>query len=575
MKKKPFAQGGASDLDKTIKKLSHKKDAPKFVFAIILVLYLLASIALRKVASDLSMVFLFGDRIPIQAFAGVFSSISNVCLIFLAVFFGRAGFFTSIAILVVQFPMMIVGLFIAHNLTAIPGFFSNTFAIITCVIIYINNTRIERYQTRLRSQAVMDRLTGLPNRYACAEMAEKFISKSVKFAVVSIDLDNFKGINDTMGHETGDQVIVEIANRWKALADSRRTNTREFLARLSGDDFYLIVWNYRSSQDILDTINCYKAELERKITINGCDYFMTAGFGYAEFPEDADSSVSILACASTAMHEAKRRGGEKSVVRFSVNHLRTAKNLELERKIRAALDNDLIFFQLQPQFDTSRKLRGFEALARMKDADGSLISPADFIPVAEKMGLVDKIDALVFSKAAKFLAGLMANTGKGIILCINVSVRHLMKNNFVEELKGIIASTGILPNNLEIDITESIMIESAEKALECIRQVKEMGVNVAIDDFGTGYSSLSYLNKFPADILKIDKSFIDVMNTSEASKKYVATIISLGHLLNLKVVAEGVETADQLETLESIGCDYIQGFLWGRPLSPEDAAQLL
>ncbi|MBR5095563.1 MAG: EAL domain-containing protein [Treponema sp.] len=575
MKKKPFAQGGASDLDETIKKLSHKKDAPKFVFAIILVLYVLASVALKKVASDLSMVFLFGDRIPIQAFAGVFSSISNVCLIFLAVFFGRAGFFTSIAILVVQFPMMIVGLFIAHNLTAIPGFFSNTFAIITCVIIYINNTRIERYQTRLRSQAVMDRLTGLPNRYACAEMAEKFISKSVKFAVVSIDLDNFKGINDTMGHETGDQVIVEIANRWKALADSRRTNTREFLARLSGDDFYLIVWNYRSSQDILDTINCYKAELERKITIDGCDYFMTAGFGYAEFPEDADSSVSILACASTAMHEGKRRSGEKSVMRFSANHLRTAKNLELERKIRFALDNDMVFFQLQPQFDTSRKLRGFEALARMKDADGSLISPADFIPLAEKMGLVDKIDVLVFSNAAKFLADLMAKTGKEVTLCINVSVRHLMKNNFLDELKEIIKTSGISPKNLEIEITESIMIDSAEKALECIKQVKEMGVNVAIDDFGTGYSSLSYLNKLPADILKIDKSFIDVMNTSEASKKYVATIISLGHLLNLKVISEGVETADQLATLEGIGCDYIQGFLWGKPLAPEDAAQLL
>ena len=575
MEKKPFAQGGASDLDETIKKLSHKKDAPKFVFAIILVLYIAASVALRKVAGDRSMVFLFGARMPVQAFAGVFSSISNVCLIFLAVFFGRVGFLTSLMILLVQFPMMAAGMILNRNFTTIPGAFSNTFAIITCVIIYINNTRIERYQTRLRSQAVMDRLTGLPNRYACAEMAEKFIAKSVKFAVVSIDLDNFKGINDTMGHETGDQVIVEIAKRWMALADSRRTNTREFLARLSGDDFYLIIWNYGSSQDILDTINCYKAELERKITIDGCDYFMSAGFGYAEFPEDADSSVSILACASAAMHEVKRRGGEKSVMRFSVNHLRTAKNLELERKIRAAFDNDLFFFQLQPQFDTSRRLRGFEALARMKDADGSLISPADFIPVAEKMGLVDKIDTLVFSRAAKFLADLMAKTGKTLTLCINVSVRHLMRNNFVDELKGIIDSSGISPNNLEIEITESIMIESAEKALECINQVKRMGVNVAIDDFGTGYSSLSYLNKFPADILKIDKSFIDVMNTSEASKKYVATIISLGHLLNLKVVSEGVETADQLATLEGVGCDYIQGFLWGRPLSPEDAAMLL
>lgn len=566
---------GRGNIDGALKQISAHRQLPKGVFVLLLVLYVITNYFVTKASHDRTMVIFLGNRLPVASFAGIFSALGNICITFLVLFFGKIGFAVSLCVLLLQFPIQLMGMVAHHHMNSIQGFFANIFAIITCVIIYVNNRRIERYQMRLRSQAVVDRLTGLPNRFACAEMAEKFISKSIKFAVVSIDLDNFKGINDTMGHETGDQVIVEIANRCKALADSRRTNTREFLARLSGDDFYLLVWNYGSSQDILDTINCYKAEIERKITIDNCDYFMGAGFGYAEFPEDADTSVSIFACASAAMHEVKRRGGEKNVMRFSANHLRSAQTLEMERKIRAALENDLVFFQLQPQFDTSRKLRGFEALARMKDADGSLISPVDFIPVAEKMGLVDQIDALVFSKAAKFLADLMKKTGKSVVLCINVSVRHLMKNNFVDELRGIIDSSGISPKNLEIEITESIMIESAEKALECIKQVKEMGVNVAIDDFGTGYSSLSYLNKFPADILKIDKSFIDVMNTSESSKKYVATIISLGHLLNLKVISEGVETADQLTTLENIGCDYIQGFLWGKPLSPEDAALLV
>ena len=566
---------GRGNIDGALKQISAHRQLPKGVFVLLFVLYVITNYFVTKASHDRTMVIFLGNRLPVASFAGIFSALGNICITFLVLFFGKIGFAVSLCVLLLQFPIQLMGMVAHHHMNSIQGFFANIFAIITCVIIYVNNSRIERYQMRLRSQAVIDRLTGLPNRFACAEMAEKFISKSIKFAVVAIDLDNFKGINDTMGHETGDQVIVEIANRCKALADSRRTNTREFLARLSGDDFYLLVWNYGSSQDILDTINCYRTEIERKITIDNCDYFMGAGFGYAEFPEDADTTVSIFACASAAMHEVKRRGGEKKVMRFAANHFRTAQNLEMERKIRFALENDLVFFQLQPQFDTSRKLRGFEALARMKDADGSLISPADFIPVAEKMGLVDKIDVLVFSKAAKFLADLMKERGREVTLCINVSVRHLMKNNFLDELREIIKSSGISPNNLEIEITESIMIDSAEKALECIRQVKEMGVQVAIDDFGTGYSSLSYLNKLPADILKIDKSFIDVMNTSESSKKYVATIISLGHLLNLKVISEGVETADQLTTLESIGCDYIQGFLWGKPLAPEDAAQLV
>jgi EAL domain-containing protein (putative c-di-GMP-specific phosphodiesterase class I) len=222
-----------------------------------------------------------------------------------------------------------------------------------------------------------------------------------------------------------------------------------------------------------------------------------------------------------------------------------------------------------------KNLRGFEALARMKDADGNAISPVDFIPAAERVGLIDKVDATVFRKAAAFVGKLIRAREADIVLSMNVSVRHLMKNDFIDELREMIASCSVPARNLEIEITESIMIDSAEKALDRIKQVKAMGIKVAIDDFGTGYSSLSYLNKFPADMLKIDKSFIDVMNTSESSKQYVATIISIGHILNLKVISEGVETEDQLETLRKVGCDYIQGFIWGRPLPPEEAARLV
>ena len=211
----------------------------------------------------------------------------------------------------------------------------------------------------------------------------------------------------------------------------------------------------------------------------------------------------------------------------------------------------------------------------MKDSESNMVSPGEFIPVAEKIGLIDKVDLSVFRKSAMFFGKLIRETGADITLSINISVRHLMKNNFMDEIREILEKSDLPPKNLEIEITESIMIDSIDKALEVIGEIKEIGIKIAIDDFGTGYSSLSYLNKFPADLLKVDKSFIDEMNSSESSRQYVATIISIGHIMNLDVISEGVEEPEQLETLREIGCDFIQGFIWGKPLPPEEAEKLV
>ena len=212
----------------------------------------------------------------------------------------------------------------------------------------------------------------------------------------------------------------------------------------------------------------------------------------------------------------------------------------------------------------------------MRDADGNIVSPGEFIPVAEKTGLVDRIDLRVFELSMEFLSNVLkANKDSDIIISCNVSVRHLMKNNFIEELKDIIVKYQVPTSHIEIEITESVMIDSLEKALQRIDEIKDMGMKVAIDDFGTGYSSLSYLNNFPSDLLKIDKSFIDLMNTSESSKQYVATIVSIGHILNLHVISEGVEDEAQIETLREIGCDYIQGFVWGKPMPADEALEIV
>ncbi|MCR5762168.1 MAG: EAL domain-containing protein [Treponema sp.] len=563
------------NIDSALKDISQTKEPSKIFFFLVLLLYFLTYAILAKVAHSRNTILVLGTPTPLTIFSGVFSSLSNICIIFLVVLFKKKGFLTSLIILLCQFPIFVIAVFVRHILPSIPGIFSNIFTIVAITIIYINDRRLERYQERMMKQAVTDMLTGLPNRFACSEMINELIKKGERFAVVSIDLNNFKSINDTMGQDIGNDILKEIALRWKNLADSHKSGTEDFVAHARGDEYYMIVREYATSEGLIRTIEAYEAELERKITIANCDYFMTACFGYAEYPADYSKSGNLLSYADAAAHEIKGQDSSSKILHFSQNLLKTEQTLEMERKIRAALESDKIFFHLQPQYYASHKLRGFEVLARMKDDDGSFIPPVKFIPVAEKAGLIDQIDSRVFRKAACFLGELLKKKDMHLILCTNVSVRHLMKNNFIEEIKDIVKESGVSPDHFEIEITESIMIESVEKALQYIKELKGLGMKIAIDDFGTGYSSLSYLNKFPADMLKIDKSFIDVMNNSDSSKKYVATIISIGHVLNLEVISEGVETDDQLETLKDIGCDYIQGYLWGRPMPPEEAEKLV
>ena len=434
---------------------------------------------------------------------------------------------------------------------------------------------IYKMMERLKQLSFTDVLTTLPNRFACTDLLEDLIKHEKPFYLAVIDINAFKSINDTMGFQTGNNVLIEIATRWKAIAESGSTGTKDYFARLGGDEFALIIHDYHSEADALKTIQIYEAALSDRLTIDDCDFFITASIGYASYPDDSAESNSLMTYATASMYEVKRYGSSNHILRFSPDLLRIERNLEVEKIIRDALENDSIYFNLQPQFDMDHKLRGFEALARLKDEKGNFVSPAEFIPVAEKIGLIDKVDCTVYKKSAAFFGELLKKYGTDLMLSINVSVRHLMKNDFFDEVREVIELSGIPASNLEIEITESIMIDSAEKALRCIEKVKEMGINIAIDDFGTGYSALSYLNTFPADILKIDKSFIDKMNTTESSTQYVAAIISMGHIMGFEVISEGVEEPEQIETLRSIGCDYIQGFIWGRPLSPEDAMKLV
>ena len=438
------------------------------------------------------------------------------------------------------------------------------------------SSHIARYKVlkRLKHMGYTDTLTGLPNRFACNEYISELITKDEKFAVVSIDLNNFKSINDTLGFDGGNKVLIEVSKRWKTICEEEFEDIEFCLTRTGADEFILVISGNKTDLKIEDIISRYVEALNENLTIDGYDIYVTASFGYAEYPSDANTTDTLISRANSAMKEIKKVRSSEHILRFTPDILKDEHILGIENLIRSAIENDTIYFNLQPQFDMDHKLRGFEALARMKDVNGNIISPGEFIPVAEKVGLIDMVDGTVFKKAADFFGRLMNKTNADLTLSINASVRHLMKNDFIEEIQDLLKTSGIPADRLEIEITESIMIDS-EKALQRIEEIKKTGVQIAIDDFGTGYSSLSYLNRFPANLLKVDKSFIDKMNTSESSRQYVAEIISIGHIMGFDVISEGVEEPEQLEALKSIGCDYIQGYIWGRPLSAEDAEKLV
>ena len=558
-----------------MKKLLQERTAPKVWFVLLLAIYAATSVILNIAARSTKIVTIGPVTAPLKAFSGVFSSLASISVIFLVVFFRKQGYIPAIILILIQFPIIIAGVVTRRTPSGVSGIFTNILAATAITIIYINGIKVERSQERMNEQAVTDQLTGIPNRFACSEFISMLIRQNEKFAVVSVDINNFKSINDTMGHNTGNKVLKEIASRWRKTAGDPLSGSRDIVCRQGGDEFAILIRGYDSESDIRQKIACYESVLGSKISVNGYDIYVTASFGYAEFPADTHDAELLFSYADSAMYEIKQTKSSTHVLRFSPDMLGKKQTLETEKQLRYALENGTISFALQPQYDISHKLRGFEALARMKDSSGNSVSPGEFIPAAEKAGMIDKVDSAVFRRSAEFFSGLMRKTGLDITLSINISVRHMMKKDFLEEVRTVLSECGLSPHQLELEITESIMIDSPDKAINCISEIKKMGIKIAIDDFGTGYSSLSYLNKFPADLLKIDKSFVDKMNSSDSSKQYVAAIISIGHIMNFDVISEGVEDDEQLATLREIGCDFIQGYIWGRPLPPEEAEELV
>jgi predicted signal transduction protein with EAL and GGDEF domain len=459
--------------------------------------------------------------------------------------------------------------------------------------------RLGESNEQIRALAYQDGLTGLPNRRLFNEHLEKVLGRSrrkgTEFAVLFIDIDNFKLINDTIGHQAADQVLRSLAESLSALIrtedllglyagekfDATATITVEpigdsVLSRLGGDEFIILLPDMRDRFAAGTVARRILNHLETPIRVDGHEVFVTASIGIATYPEDGLSSEILIRNADTAMYHAKQEGKAAFQYYSAAMNAASVERLTLETGLRHALEGNGLALHYQPQIDIrTGQIIGAEALLRWHDPQRGYISPQTFIPIAEDSGLILPIGQWVLERACQQAAAWQRAGLPHIPISVNVSGVQFQRQDLSELVRANLAACALEPGTLCIEITETVIVSARERAIALLQQLRELGVGLALDDFGTGYSSLSYLRSFPIDTLKIDRSFVAEMLTNHVTASIIEAIISMTRILGLRVVAEGVEDQAQFAFLQKVGCDAVQGFYVSGAVPADDFAKLL
>lgn len=441
---------------------------------------------------------------------------------------------------------------------------------------YINEVTSQR--ERLEFLSSNDLLTGLPNRKMTLEHLQLLIDmnqdqgNAPSFAVVFIDLDHFKKVNDSFGHKVGDALLLSLSDRLL-----EKIHKRDFLSRLSSDEFVLVISRTISEEQLFTFItNIAKIFEEPFVLSENATVRITASFGIALWPQDADTAYDILQSADTAMYKAKERGRNNIQFYHKTMQEEVLSKIDLENRLIEAITEDQLYLKYQPIFETKTKeLVGFEALLRWTTKEGLSISPGEFIPLAEETGLIHEIGKQVIEKACRKIKHIQDRYKKPFRIGINLSAVQIKDPDLVNKIKKMILQEEISPHYFTIEITESVFIQNKQEAVNIFRELMDFGIHVVMDDFGTGYSSLSYLMDLPLNKIKIDKSFIDVIGYDHRKAEVLRSIIQMIHSMDMEVVAEGVETLDQVNFLERNHCDLLQGYFLGYPLDESDMEALL
>lgn len=437
--------------------------------------------------------------------------------------------------------------------------------------VFSDITRRKQTESELHRLSVEDTLTKLPNRSWFQAEHQKLVAKKTHHALMVFDLDNFKKVNDSLGHQVGDELLIQVANR---LDNSIRA--QDTLFRLGGDEYAVLMENTTDVNTISQTVKNLQKALENPFKISQQELVVTSSIGIVLFPLDGNSSEELLRNADTAMYHAKSQGSNGYMF-FSTQMNDTAMHqLHIESLIRQAIRDDLFSLHYQPKFSVATgDLEGMEALVRLHHTEHGPISPTEFIPLAEANGLIIEVGDIVLRKAC-FAAQSWRRQGlmKGRI-AVNVSARQFSSAGFIQRIERALAMSGLPAHRLELELTEGALVEDPEGAIIVMKRLRELGIHISLDDFGTGYSSLAYLQRFPIDTLKIDQSFIRNMTISESGLNMVYSIIALAHNLHLSVIAEGVESEKEQQLLAEMKCEVLQGYLLSRPLSQTDFTAFL
>ncbi len=439
---------------------------------------------------------------------------------------------------------------------------------------------------RLRHEAMHDPLTGLPNRGLFAERLERALSRSrcpgaSLFAVLFLDLDRFKVINDSLGHAAGDQLLVEVAHRLAGCVRSRSVRSPQMedtIARLGGDEFTLLVEDVRDASDAIRVAERIRDRLAPPFRIDGREVYVTASMGVALSASGYAAAGELLRDADIAMYRAKATGTGRCQLFDRAMHERAVARLQLETDLRRAIERAEFRVHYQPIVSLeSGRVTGCEALVRWQHPERGLMAPGEFLWVAEETGLVVAVGQQVLRDALRTVRewrddGLCDDA---FSVSVNLSAREFARLDLTRSIADALHASGLAPAMLRLEITESLAMEDAERTRTMLLELKALGVGVSVDDFGTGFSSLSYLRRFPVDTLKIDRSFVGSMHEDDENFRLVRTILALAHDLGMTVVAEGAETGAQVAQLRALGCEMAQGYVFDRPLAPPKFRQLL
>ncbi|SES84497.1 putative bifunctional diguanylate cyclase/phosphodiesterase [[Clostridium] polysaccharolyticum] len=433
---------------------------------------------------------------------------------------------------------------------------------------------LKQSEERNKKLAHIDYLTDLPNRISFSEKLEQImaaIEKDGQIAIMYIDLDNFKNINDVLGHSYGDELLIDVTDRMKQVLDEN-----DYFARFGGDEFIVLTKNIQCTDLYEEKIRKIQNLFTYPFVLSMREFFITISIGIAFAPKDGKTPQMLIKNVDAAMYSAKAMGKNTYCYYDETINSSLLSRIELQSELRNALQNDefQVFYQAQVDLSYDR-IVGFEALVRWAHPEKGIITPDGFVQIAEETGLIVPIGKWVLFEACRQLKRWDEEGFHDISIAVNLSARQFKDADIVEMVQEAIEETKIEPGRLDLEITESIAIENMDYTIQIIKQLKEVGVTFSLDDFGTGYSSVNYLKNLPVNHLKIDKSFLERVNENTSDQQIVSTIIRLAKTLDLAVIAEGVENSGQVAFLKSAHCNQAQGYLYSRPIPAQEAGTLL